>query len=111
MPVAPPDQAPTYVQLVARALAARPELLAVARDNVRRWVTSGAQARERLVAWDRILQDAQAGSDGMARLQGLLASDAPLDVRMREFAPFAGLLSREERRKARDLCSFRPLST
>ena len=105
----PPDQEPaaTFAELAAHALLAHPELLAVARDNVRRWLDSGAQARERLVAWDQLLVDAQMGSDGMARLQQVLTSDDPQCVRMREFAPLAGLLPRETRRIARDLCTYR----
>jgi hypothetical protein len=105
----PPDAAPTltYLQLVARQLQREPALLAVARDNVRRWLADGVQARERLLAWDDLLARAQAGPQGMARLQQLLAADDPESQRLCEFAPFAGLLTREQRREARDLCSFR----
>lgn len=99
--------ASTYLQLVARELLQRPELLAVARDNVRRWVAAGAQARDRLQTWDALLADAQAGLDGMARLQAVLSADDPESQRLCEFAPFAGLLTREQRREARDLCGFR----
>jgi hypothetical protein len=37
----------------------------------------------------------------------VLAARTPADQRLRDFHPFAGILSREERRQARELCGYR----
>jgi hypothetical protein len=99
--------AQSYHEMVADALLARPDLLAVARDNALRWLTNGAQAADMLQTWDRLLAQAQAGPDGMAELQRILRSDEPECQRLREFAPLAGMIPREKRRQARDLCGYR----
>jgi len=98
----------TLAELVADAIVQDPELLQVARANVQRWLADGAQARQPLQAWEVLLADAQASAEGKARLQHALRSDQPEFVRLRDFAPLAGLLPREIRRQARDLCGYRP---
>lgn len=102
-----PAALPSYYELVAEALLASPELVAVARDNVRRWLAQGHGAPQRLLAWDRLLAGAQTDDAGRAALQLALRSDEPAAARLREFAPLAGILSREQRRRARELCGYR----
>lgn len=99
--------AQSYHEMVADALLAQPDLLAVARDNALRWITNGAQAADMLRLWDRLLAQAQAGPDGMAELQRILRSEEPACQRLREFAPLAGMIPRKMRRQARDLCGYR----
>jgi hypothetical protein len=43
----------------------------------------------------------------MCRLLELLLSVGEEDTRLREFNPFPGILTREERRQARELCGYR----
>ena len=99
--------AQSYHEMVADALLAQPDLLAVARDNALRWLANGAQAADMLRLWDRLLAQAQAGPAGMAELQRILRSAEPECQRLREFAPLAGMIPREQRRQARDLCGYR----
>lgn len=101
------ETVPTYLELVAEAVLHQPELLAVARANVARWLGQGAQARERLLAWDALLQAAGQSDSGMDALQQILRGQSPESERLREFAPFAGVLPRQLRRQARDLCTYR----
>ncbi len=101
------EPAPTYLELVAQALLQQPELLAAARSNVARWLAQGAQARDRLLVWDVLLVGASQSAAGMAALQHALVSHDAESERLREFAPFAGVLPRQLRRQARDLCTYR----
>jgi hypothetical protein len=98
---------PSYIELVAAKLAERPDLIAVARENCARWLAERHSAPDRLRAWDAILAAAEADAAGMARLQHALRSQDPSDARLRDFHPFAGILTREERRRARELCGYR----
>jgi hypothetical protein len=94
-------------ELLAEKLAAHPELLAVARENCARWLREGHSGAERLREWDALLAEAQASDAGFARLRAVLRGDNERDARLRDFHPLAGILTREERRKARELCGYR----
>ena len=94
-------------ELFAEKLAAHPELLAVARENCQRWLREGHSAPARLHEWDALIAEAQAGPAGMARLQQVLAGTDESGGRLREFHPLAGILTREERRRAKELCGYR----
>ena len=98
---------PSLYELFAQKLAAHPELLSVARENCQRWLREEHSAPERLREWDRLLAEAQAGSTGMDRLQRVLTGTDETAGRLREFHPMAGILTREERRRARELCGYR----
>jgi hypothetical protein len=67
----------------------------------------GHSAPQRLRAWDEVLAAAEHGATGRERLQEILAGANAADERLREFHPFAGILTREERRQARELCGYR----
>ena len=60
-----------------------------------------------LPQWDRLLQAAQSDAEGMRQLRRVLLDPDGPGERLRDFSPFAGVLSREERRRARELCGFR----
>ncbi|HMP83491.1 MAG TPA: hypothetical protein PKA41_12395 [Verrucomicrobiota bacterium] len=94
-------------ELLAGKLAAHPELLAVARDNCTRWLREGHSGAARLREWDALLGEAQAGEDGFNRLRSVLAGHDERALRLRDFHPFAGILTREERRQAAELCGYR----
>jgi hypothetical protein len=93
--------------LLAEKLAAHPELIAVARENCARWLREGHSGAARLREWDALLAEAQASPAGFARLRAVLRGDDERDTRLRDFHPLAGILTREERRKARELCGYR----
>jgi|SRR4051812_1039788 hypothetical protein len=97
----------SFWDLLAEKLAAHPELIAVARENCARWVREGHSGVERLREWDALLADAQSGGEGFSRLRAVLYGDDERNARLRDFHPLAGILTREERRKARELCGYR----
>ena len=101
------ESLPSLYELFARKLLAHPELLNMARETCQRWLREGHSASDRLNAWDRLLAEAQAGREGMERLQRVLAGTDETEGRLREFHPLAGILTREERRRARELCGYR----
>lgn len=94
-------------ELLAEKLAAHPELLAVARENCARWLREGHSGAARLREWDQLLAEAQSGAAGFARLQAILRGEDENDAWLRDFHPLAGILIREERRQARELCGYR----
>lgn len=98
---------PTFWELLAEKPARHPELLAVARGNCARWLGEGRSAPQRLRAWDELLAAAEQNETGRRRLWEVLAGANEADERLREFHPFAGILTREERRQARELCGYR----
>ena len=97
----------TYAQLVAQALPHRPEMLAVARQNIARWLASGGHAPAQLHAWDDLLEQAQTSPSGLDAVIAILEGRDEARSRLLEFQPFAGVLPREARRKAVDLCTWR----
>ena len=99
--------APSYWQLVADKLQRAPELLQVARDNIVRWRAQGQTAPHRLEQWEQLLINAQIGEHGLRRLMNVLLGTEGENERLREFNPFPGILTREERRQARELCGYR----
>ena len=101
------EELPSLYELFAAKLTAQPELLRVGRENIRRWLEQGHTTPQRLREWDDLLADAEAGPDGMARLQSVLAGTDDSGGRLREFHPLAGILTREDRRRARELCGYR----
>ena len=94
-------------ELLAEKLAAHPELLAVARENCARWLREGHSGAARLREWDALLAGAQASAEGFARLRAVLLGASESDARLRDFHPLAGILTREERRRAKELCGYR----
>ncbi len=101
---------PSLHALVATHLERQPGDVAIARANIVRWLKDGVQhvqAPDRLRAWDAVLLAAQQTDEGMQALLALLRSENEAQARMLEFSPFAGVLPREARRQARELCGYR----
>ena len=96
---------PSLWELFAHKLSAQPELLAVAGETCARWLREGHSGTRRLQEWDTLLAEAQVNEAGLARLRAVLLGEE--GGRLREFHPLAGILTREERRKARELCGYR----
>ena len=86
--------------------AAREELLSLPLENIARWLANGHTAPHRLEEWRKILLRAQQSPDGFADLLRLLRDPAEPARRLRDFAPFAGSLTREERRQAEPECAY-----
>ncbi|MEY2465612.1 MAG: hypothetical protein QOD03_133 [Verrucomicrobiota bacterium] len=97
----------SFWELIEQKLTAHPEFLQVARENCSRWLAEGHSGAERLREWDALLAEAQTSTDGFARLRNVLAGKDEAAARLREFHPLAGILTREERRNAKELCGYR----
>jgi hypothetical protein len=77
-------------EAVAARLEAQPQLLEVARANLKRWLAARPAAALR--EWQRLLD-----SLPLPQLVQLLRSPAAEAVRLRQSSPFAGILSPAER--------------
>ena len=92
--------------LIAEHVERDPALVDKALATVDHWLTEGVAPAARLNAWRRILLDARRSGEGLAALLRLLRDDSEESRRMKDFGPFAGLLSREERRKVFLRCAY-----
>jgi hypothetical protein len=77
-------------EAVAARLEAQPQLLEVARGNLKRWLAARPAAALR--EWQRLLD-----SLPLPQLLQLLRSPEEAAVRLRQSSPFAGILSPAER--------------
>jgi len=98
---------PSLWQVLADKISCHAECIQTALDNIERWLSQGHGAPERLQEWQRLLLDAQHSEKGKSELLNVLTSDDPHSRRLRDFSPFAGILTREERRGTRELWTFR----
>jgi hypothetical protein len=101
----------TLHELVADKLeqadpATRQALLRVPLENIDRWLAHGHTAPHRLEEWRRILRMAQDSPPGLAELLRLLRDDSESAQRAKDFAPFAGVLTRQERHQAAPECAY-----
>ena len=92
-----------FDRLTAEKLEADPQRLAIARDNLRRWMQTGsASSRPLFEQWSEILDRP------LPAILEILRSDDPAWQQLRQCIPFAGILSNEERTKI--LMRYRKLS-
>ena len=84
----------------------RAVLLRIPLDNIDRWLANGHTAPHRLEQWRQILLSAQELPEGFRALVALLRDPSEPAQRLRDFAPFAGVLTREERRQAAPECAY-----
>ena len=92
--------------LIADKIEKNPAVVKAALDTLVKWKSLGEVPPERLATWRRILYDAQKGKAGMSRLLGVLRDDSESNRRLLDFGPFAGVLTREERRKVFLKCAY-----
>jgi hypothetical protein len=92
--------------LIADRLERRPELLREAMAVLQRWRAERLGPERRMIEWEQLLRDAERGLEGFPRLLALLRDDSEAARRLKNFAPLAGLLTREERRKVILSCSY-----
>lgn len=86
--------------------AARAALLRIPLDNIDRWLANGHTAPHRLEQWRQILQRAQESPAGFSELLRLLRDGSEPAQRCKDFAPFAGVLTRQERHQAAPECAY-----
>jgi len=56
--------------------------------------------------WRRLLENGRQSPEGMAELRRVLLDESEETRRLKDFAPLAGLLSREERRTVFLSCAY-----
>jgi hypothetical protein len=100
----------TFHELVADKLegadaSTRDALLRIPLDNIERWLARGYSAPHRLEQWRTSLLRARESLDGFHELLRLLRDEGEAARRLRDFGPFAGVLTREERRQAKSECA------
>lgn len=85
-----------YFRCIADRIEADPSLLRKPLDNIARWIANGHGSPDRLNQWKSLIEAAQASPRSMRRLLSILRSDDE-DMRFfKGFAPFPGVLNREE---------------
>lgn len=75
-------------------------------DVLDRWEKRDIGSALRRRQWRDILMSAKLSSQGREALVALLSDSSEGARRMKDFAPFAGVLSREERRRAFLSCTY-----
>jgi len=91
--------------LIAARVENEPGALDQALATLARWEADGLIPVSRAFEWRQIIERAKAGP-GMPELIRLLRDENEAALRMKDFGPFAGILSREERRKAFQTCAY-----
>ena len=92
--------------LIADKVEKDPSVVNTALMTLTKWESLGAAPPSRLARWRRLLVDAKRGKEGRKRLLALLRDDSEHNRRLLDFSPFAGVLTREERRKVFLKCAY-----
>lgn len=87
----------TLDELTADKLERDPSLLHIPLENIDRWRANGHTAPHRLEKWRQIILRAQHSPEGLRQLLALLRDRSEATQRLRDFAPFAGVLTAKER--------------
>jgi hypothetical protein len=93
-------------RLIAEKIERDPSLLQVGLDNIARWIANGSDQQHRLRQWEAMILAARASADGMQSLLAALREEGEKADHLREFAPFAGILTAAERRPFILECAF-----
>lgn len=92
--------------LIAERIRSDASAIDEAIGNLDRWDARGVGPVRRRQAWRRLLLSAKASARGRDALLELLLDTGEQARRLKDFAPFAGMLPREERRKAFLQCTY-----
>jgi hypothetical protein len=92
--------------LIADKVESDPSVVNTALSTLAKWEGIGAAPHARMAQWREILLDARRGGEGLRRLLALLRDESEPSRRLLDFAPFAGVLTREERRKVFLSCTY-----
>ena len=76
---------------IAEKLRQNPELLAIARDNLHRWMQKGGRSTPYWEQWREILKRP------LEEILAAIVEDSPRMTELRQSAPFAGILDPKER--------------
>jgi len=82
--------------MVADKLERDRSLLRIPLENIERWLAQGHSAPHRQEQWREIILRAQSSEEGFQELTALLRDRSPGTERLKEFAPFAGVLTAVE---------------
>ena len=85
-----------YFCLVADKIESDPSLLRIPLDNISRWAAKGHSLDHRLGQWRSIIEAAQSTDQGREHLLYILRAHDEEMRFFKGFAPFPGVLSREE---------------
>ena len=92
--------------LAADKIERDPSLLRIPLENIDRWLANGHTAPHRLEQWRTILLRARQSPEGLRELLALMRDRSEATERLREFAPFAGVLTAKERRAVIRQCAY-----
>jgi hypothetical protein len=81
-------------------------LLDIPLANIERWLARGHSAPHRLAQWRALIQQAKADDEGLRQLLFVLRDKGEEATHLRSFGPFAGVLTRAERRRLIEQCAF-----
>ncbi|MBI4657946.1 MAG: hypothetical protein HY735_03695 [Verrucomicrobia bacterium] len=84
----------------------RQALLRIPLENIDRWIANGHTAPQRLEQWRQIILRAQGTPDGFQELLRLFRDRSEATERLRDFAPFAGVLTAAERAVIIRQCAY-----
>ncbi len=93
-------------RLIADKIECNPALLELGLQNIDRWIASGATQVHRLEQWRTWILEAQKSPAGLDDLLSILREDSEKASHLRDFAPFSGILTAQERRPFLLECAY-----
>ena len=102
---------PSLDELLARAVADKlesdPELAQIPLENIERWLARGALSNpDAFRRWRELLDQAREKTAALRQVLELLRAETEEARGWRDFSPFAGVLSAEERRAVIRRCNY-----
>ena len=94
------------IEANAEKMEKNPALLSIPLANIDRWLAQGHTAPHRLEKWRAILKRAQESPEGLKELLVLMGDQSEPAQRLKEFAPFAGVLTASERKVIIRQCAY-----
>lgn len=94
-----------YFCYLADKFEADPSLLQKPLETIQRWLTIDGHGAAYLLQWRELIEAAKESSSGMKSLSRMLRADDEKTRYLKGFAPFPGILTRQERRQF--LCDSR----
>ncbi len=88
-----------YFCYLADKFEADPNLLGIALETIRRWITQGHWAESKLNEWGKIIRLAQTSKQGLDQLNEFLRRDDEEAREMRGYDPFPSILNDEEKKQ------------
>ena len=93
-------------RLIADKIERDPAWLQTGLDNIARWIANGSTQQGKLREWERLILAARESEEGMQALLEALREDGEQADFFRNFAPFAGVLSKDEHGIVAEICAF-----